>query len=72
MQKTIKTNYDQLAVDFKKKVDSTKADLVQKMEVAQKKMPDLAPVLADYTSEGKKLYAEVQADPTLKHICDIL
>lgn len=68
----MKTNYEQLKVDFAKKVDTTKADLVQKMEVAQKKMPDMTPILAEYKAEGKKLYAEVQADPTLKHICDIL
>lgn len=35
-----------------------------------KKMPDTKRFNDYITAEGKKLYNEIQNDPTLKHICD--
>lgn len=46
--------------------------MLQKSEVFQKKLPNVKPMLEDYEKEGKKLYSEIQTDPTLKHICDAL
>lgn len=61
-----------LKTQFETKLQTAKADVSLKGEQLQKKLPDLTKLLDAYTKEGNVLYSEIQADPTLKHICDAM
>lgn len=66
----LQTNMVQFKADFEKKMETTKTEMLNKSSELQKKLPDFSPMLKEYQAEGNKLYAEIQADPTLKLIAD--
>lgn len=68
----METNALSFKTEMGKKMDTIKMNMAKKAETFQKKLPDVKPLNDEIIEEGNKMYAEIQSDPTLKHICDAM